>query len=191
MVAQENIHLPQLHQGHRQELLAYLLIGMLLLLMALSAKVAYQYALPPAQWINLGSATQYPINQPRAVAVQGTTVWVVNTGTEFLALDPISRAHMECAVVWEEAWQRFVDGCIGVRYTMTGYYSFDGPPTTRSLDRYPTKIDRRGNLLIDPTQPIEGKSIPELYQLCREQPEASRQEQGVQWVEFCLYRSYQ
>lgn len=155
-----------------QEILTYALLGMLALLLAVGVRAVYHFLLPQEQWVTLGSITQFPLAQPRPVAIEGGMVWVVNTGQGFIALDSRPNDASRCAVVWEgQAYaeaQWYADPCRGTRYTMFGLYAYSGPPPHRTLNRYPVREEANGELAIQLTAPIPGLLLDEAPAVCAE-----------------------
>lgn len=187
---------PFTHPEHSQwqERLAYLLFGLLALMLALFATLAYQYAIPQERWITLGNTTQFPIAEPQPIAINvapNNTIrlWVVNTGTEFIVLDAMPNDKPNYRVAWEGAsyppYQWYTHPIRGTRYTKLGLYTHSGPPPKRSLDRYPVSINTAGELTINIGKPIFGPTTAQLPQECMPYPGEDPYKPDLQRIQEC------
>lgn len=145
-------------RGPLREKLAYLLVGLLVLLLLIWAVLSYYFIIPRPQWVNLGKASQFSVARPTRVAYDTVNVWVVNTGEEFVVLHAVPNDISRCRIDWDNERQRFADVCRGTMYTNIGVY-MDGPPPQRGLDRYPVRIDAWGDLYMEVSKPILGLSL--------------------------------
>jgi cytochrome b6-f complex iron-sulfur subunit len=64
--------------------------------------------------------------------------------------------HLGCTVPWCQSSQWFECPCHGSRYNRWGEYT-DGP-ASRGLDRFPSRIDDDGNLIVDTAVVLTGPS---------------------------------
>lgn len=181
-------------RGQWQERLAYLLFGLLALLLAIFATLAYRYLTPQERWLTLGHATEFPIAEPQPIAMHVTTgdtvhVWVVNTGEEFIVLDAMPDDMPRYRVAWEGAsyppHQWYTHPMRATRYTMLGLYTHSGTPPQRSLDRYPVRINAAGELTINPNQLVLGPTLEQLPQACTPYPGEDPDKPDLQRIQAC------
>jgi hypothetical protein len=99
-----------------------------------------------------------PSDQPYRVFINGSPLYVVSTGDELIALDPVvKKLAKSCRVVWVPINTRFEDPCWGAKFDLRGNY-LDGP-ASRGLDQYPLRIEK-SQVWVDPSQTIPGAPVP-------------------------------
>lgn len=184
MSAQGQSILPQLNHNQRQELLVYLLFAVLLLLMALSARIAYQYMLPQPRWVQIGNISEFRQDQPVLVDLGKINVWVINRADRINVFHTKANGYQECKVRLDDDGQTLVDPCWGTHYTFNGIY-IQGPPPSRMLDHYAVRVATDGTLAIETTQPILGMSFEQFWDECAARVNAPTWQNTWTWLQFC------
>lgn len=173
---------------HRQELLTYIFFAALLLLIALSAKAAYQYTLPQPQWIKVGNIADFRQDQPVLIDLGKMNVWVVNREDRINVFNPLSYHRVvRCTVYWDREQQVLVEPCLGAKYTLNGIYADGGPPPLRMLDRYTVRVAADGTLSIETTKPILGMTFDQLVEICSTRTRVSTGKGLWGWLPNCPF----
>lgn len=108
-------------------------------LIVLSAWVLLDFSLPKVVRIPVGSTTQYQDGQaPRYFAGEGTPFYVLGLGGELIALSARSERITRCIIRWQAPMDRFVDPCLGTRFSRDGAYQRGGPP--QEMHRLPLQV---------------------------------------------------
>ncbi|MDW8325029.1 MAG: hypothetical protein RMK99_00560 [Anaerolineales bacterium] len=107
---------------NKQEATFYFLFAALLLLALAVAGLLVWALTPPSRSVYVGVVSDYPPrDSPYRVEAGGQTLWLVNLGHQFIALEPRNiTARTACMVVWVEANRRFEDPC------SADYFALDG-----------------------------------------------------------------
>ena len=90
-----------------------------------------------------------------AEAAYGEDAPILDDSNGLMALYQ-SCVHLGCTVPWCQSSQWFECPCHGSRYNRWGEYE-DGP-APRSLDRFPSRVDDDGNLIVDTAVILTGLS---------------------------------
>lgn len=106
----------------------------------------------PASWIAIGKLSSFPKGSVKRVTLPPTlnsqVIFVNHEANGTLLALSASCTHRGCIVDWDQADQKFVCPCHHGQFDPTGK-NISGPPPS-PLPVYATKVDKSGNVLIQP-----------------------------------------
>ncbi len=152
--------MPATRQLQVREAATWMLIITFFLLFITGIYVVVKIAYPHTIVKSIGEIQKFPpSDRPYKVMLPDVGsgsdhIFLVNTGEELLALEPRAPyPPAPCSIQWEDTNHRFVDPCMGSKFSLSGGY-FEGP-ASGNMDRYALTVDASGALFIDKTAPIQ------------------------------------
>jgi cytochrome b6-f complex iron-sulfur subunit len=138
------------YDGSRRNILGIIVGGLGAALAALVVYPIIRFTWPPEKKkkeessVVVAKESDIPVNTAKIVRFNNDTVFIVNKGGEFHAMNAVC-THLGCKVQWESKEQVVWCACHGAKYSETGE-KISGPQP-RSLDKYAVKV-KDGNLVV-------------------------------------------
>ncbi|MBK8430544.1 MAG: hypothetical protein IPL28_04330 [Chloroflexi bacterium] len=152
---------------NRQEMLAYLWVGTVVLWLAGMVSAAVWYALPrvpdPSRPIEVGLLADFPPSDTpyHLILAEGHSAWLVHTADALYIFDQRapyrdpSRLMFRCIYPWNSATGRFEDPCTGDKWSLTGeVLEQHSPPhwNLGKLEPLTYEVTADGRLLVHSSQ---------------------------------------
>jgi len=146
----------------RQEFAYYVFFAALSLFLVAVVVGGIWFAIPRPQQVRIGKLTDFPPRSSPYVVTSKVFVYVVNTGTEVLVINPrytTDNGTWNCKVLWVPTNNRYEDPCSGAKFGLDGAWlpTAYQPPIIepRGLARYAIQL-RNNEIWIEPAYSTPG-----------------------------------